>query len=393
MTKASRRRFSGRVSTTEGPSGYCFVLMPFRSDLDDVYDVIEKAAQQLGLACRRADKIYMAGLVLGQIFDEIRRADVVISDLTGRNPNVFYETAYAHMQKDPQQVILIAQSDDDVPFDLRPLRYLRYSNNQAGRRRFRVELREFLRQAITASPGVVIETIEGRVERTRRIAAECEALLRSGESAVSSLVVRNYAGLSALAIDDRELGIAEPADREYVRLLLRERDLCRRLIAQGAQWKLILCPPAENLVKRWDLLQPLALRYERLIAVLSERHVQPDDDCLLSDRCKFVVTVSREPYPHIWRQACLRRPSSPCYRELRSHYQGYRSSSGSSASARVRNDVRCRGGLHPGALRQEDDRGIPPGTSPPRRPNGDERTPSTISGGCARIGLKLAHGA
>jgi hypothetical protein len=51
-------------------------------------------------------------------------------DLTGKNGNVFYEAGIAHsLGKD---VILITQSADDVPFDLRHLRYIQYLNNGEG---------------------------------------------------------------------------------------------------------------------------------------------------------------------------------------------------------------------------------------------------------------------
>ncbi len=51
-------------------------------------------------------------------------------DCTGRNPNVFYEIGIAHTLG--REVILITQSDNDIPFDLRHLRYVRYLNNAQG---------------------------------------------------------------------------------------------------------------------------------------------------------------------------------------------------------------------------------------------------------------------
>ena len=49
----------------------------------------------------------------------------------GRNPNVFYETGIAHTLG--REVILITQSESDIPFDLRHLRYVAYLNNSEGR--------------------------------------------------------------------------------------------------------------------------------------------------------------------------------------------------------------------------------------------------------------------
>jgi hypothetical protein len=49
-----------------------------------------------------------------------RNARIVIADLNSRNPNVFYETGIAHTLG--RDVIQIAQSIEDVPFDLRAIR-------------------------------------------------------------------------------------------------------------------------------------------------------------------------------------------------------------------------------------------------------------------------------
>ncbi|NTU74475.1 hypothetical protein HGB07_10215, partial [Candidatus Roizmanbacteria bacterium] len=49
------------------------------------------------------------------------------ADLTGKNPNVFYELGLAHALAKP--AILIAESMDDVPFDLQSLRHLVYDKN------------------------------------------------------------------------------------------------------------------------------------------------------------------------------------------------------------------------------------------------------------------------
>jgi hypothetical protein len=69
--------------------------------------------------------------------DDIRRsiekARVVVADLTGRNPNVFYEVGIAHtLNKD---VLLLSQSMSDVPFDLRHRRVLVYDYTPKGCKR------------------------------------------------------------------------------------------------------------------------------------------------------------------------------------------------------------------------------------------------------------------
>lgn len=106
------------------------VMMPFGAEFAPVYKALQKAAKAVGLQCRRADDIWVHHQVIQDIVDLIVKAKVIVCDCSGRNPNVFYEIGIAHsFGKD---VILITRSADDIPFDLRHLRYLTYLSNKEG---------------------------------------------------------------------------------------------------------------------------------------------------------------------------------------------------------------------------------------------------------------------
>jgi nucleoside 2-deoxyribosyltransferase len=64
------------------------------------------------------------------IWKQINQAKVVIADLTFKNPNVFYELGLAHAIGKP--VVLIAQTIDDIPFDLRSVRIVIYTDSPKG---------------------------------------------------------------------------------------------------------------------------------------------------------------------------------------------------------------------------------------------------------------------
>jgi len=72
------------------------VLMPFRPDLDGVYAALSAAADDCSLRCERADDIWHHDVIIQDIVSLINRSSVVICDLTGKNPNVFYEVGIAH---------------------------------------------------------------------------------------------------------------------------------------------------------------------------------------------------------------------------------------------------------------------------------------------------------
>lgn len=106
------------------------VMMPFDASFSAVYTAIQGAADSAGMRCRRADEIWENPAIIQDVVSLIDRAKVVVCDCTGRNPNVFYEIGIAHALG--RDVVLLTQSEHDVPFDLRHLRYIRYLNNGEG---------------------------------------------------------------------------------------------------------------------------------------------------------------------------------------------------------------------------------------------------------------------
>lgn len=121
----------------------CFVLMPFRDELRPVYeDHVKRTVEQLGLRCRRADDIFRNTAIIEDIWEQINSARVIIADLTDKNPNVFYEVGVAHTLG--KEVVLITQSIEDVPFDLRHLRHILYTYTPRGMDTFEQQLRNTL---------------------------------------------------------------------------------------------------------------------------------------------------------------------------------------------------------------------------------------------------------
>lgn len=114
------------------------VMMPFDAGFGAVYDTLRATVERTGLRCRRADEIWENPAIIQDIVSLIDKSRVVVCDCTGRNPNVFYEIGIAHTLG--REVILITQTDADIPFDLRHLRYVRYLNNAEGREQLSVQL-------------------------------------------------------------------------------------------------------------------------------------------------------------------------------------------------------------------------------------------------------------
>lgn len=102
----------------------CFFIAPIgdegtetRKRSDQILKhIIEPAANEAGYQAIRADKISEPGNITSQIVQHLIDDDLVIADLTGKNPNVFYELAVRHTLK--KAVLQIIQSGEPIPFDV-----------------------------------------------------------------------------------------------------------------------------------------------------------------------------------------------------------------------------------------------------------------------------------
>src|SRR6185312_13473672 len=64
----------------------CFVLMPFGSYYDMYFnELYSPAIKDAGLDPERADSIFTTGTVMEQIWDRIKKASVLVAELTGKN--------------------------------------------------------------------------------------------------------------------------------------------------------------------------------------------------------------------------------------------------------------------------------------------------------------------
>ncbi len=133
-------------STIKPKAGKCFIAMPFAKEFDNVFACIRGAIEgpRLNYSCTRTDELFGGGHIIEDILLGIAECEFVVVDLTGRNPNVFYELGIAHMVKSVDKVILLSQSVDSIPFDLRPFRHIVYQSDDAGLEK----LHDSLEQAI-----------------------------------------------------------------------------------------------------------------------------------------------------------------------------------------------------------------------------------------------------
>ena len=120
-----------------------FVIMPLDEALKPVYELlIRPILEKEGFDVERADDIESQQNILKDILNKIRSSDLIVADLTDLNPNVFYELGIAHAFR--RNVLLLTQTIEEVPFDLRPYRLLEYNTHFAKIEDAREKLKNFV---------------------------------------------------------------------------------------------------------------------------------------------------------------------------------------------------------------------------------------------------------
>jgi hypothetical protein len=139
----------------------CFVIMPFRPEMDEIYQVVRETleAPRHGFECSRASDFMSGRHVMEDILRGIGEAEVVIADLTGANPNVFYELGIAHTVREPDTVLMLTQDIATVPFDLRPFRCIEYTQSIRGARELSSKLSSAIEEI--AEHCILVEITEG----------------------------------------------------------------------------------------------------------------------------------------------------------------------------------------------------------------------------------------
>jgi hypothetical protein len=200
--------------------GYCFFVMPFAKEFNDVYSTIRSALQQeeLAVECHRADEIVGGGEVMADVLRNLAEAELIIVDLTGDNPNVFYELGIAHTLRCKEAVVLIRQTTADVslerkiPFDVQHYRRIPYQPGPDGLLELGNKLAEMVRNDILptrftfdlgegeSSQPVEISGEDGRSSYSFQI---CDVHLTRDRAARFRLDVHQHESEAPIRISDR----------------------------------------------------------------------------------------------------------------------------------------------------------------------------------------------
>lgn len=145
-TEVEEKKFDDMLKAYINSERKVFIIMPFASDFDDVWrGGIARACNASHIGCLRVDEIRLSTWINEDIKDYIEKADVVIADITGSNPNVMFELGWA-LAKGKEPIVIRRQDDPiKIPFDVHGIRHIAYLNTWSGIERLHREICKYIK--------------------------------------------------------------------------------------------------------------------------------------------------------------------------------------------------------------------------------------------------------
>ena len=139
----------------EAKKPVCGIVMPI-SDCDglkeshwhDVLQIITLAAEEEGLETRLVSETFDSNLIHKEILQNIYQDDIIICDVSGRNPNVFFELGIRMATQKP--TVIVKDDKTAYPFDMAPNRYVEYPRDlrHPAMEKFKAELKKSISNTI-----------------------------------------------------------------------------------------------------------------------------------------------------------------------------------------------------------------------------------------------------
>ncbi len=107
----------------------CVVLAPLDAGAARVRDTIARAVRELGLQVRDAAEASASASMVTTLTSWIDEADLVIADISRKNPNVMYEVGYAHALGKQTILLVDGSNERGVPDALSGNLFFTYSPN------------------------------------------------------------------------------------------------------------------------------------------------------------------------------------------------------------------------------------------------------------------------
>jgi len=158
---------------------YCLVVIPFASEFWPVFESIRATIENsTHYRCLRADSIVSTDTISKRVQWIIDSADLVIADISGNNPNVMMEVETAKEAGKP--LVIISQSSENVPFDMRSFPYIAYIPTKDGLAALQNNLVKVLNETLHLRGAIDISSVHPQT-LVATLGLTIEQVLESGE--------------------------------------------------------------------------------------------------------------------------------------------------------------------------------------------------------------------
>lgn len=105
-------------------------LTPFNKSGNQLFQTCQSILSDLDIFLQRTDNRVEKDDILMNIVSLIVQSEIVIANIDGRNPNVYYELGIAHTLGKPTILLSESSSLEDVGFDIRQKRIIIYHSKE-----------------------------------------------------------------------------------------------------------------------------------------------------------------------------------------------------------------------------------------------------------------------
>jgi hypothetical protein len=127
----------------ESDSNYVFVIMSFKKEYNDVYEAFVLAGKSIANNSIKIERIdsKRGGYVITDKIDAcIKKAGLIICDISENSPNVYYELGYSRAKE--KSIIMTAKKGTELPFDVRQYHTVFYDKTMELQKEIISELKE-----------------------------------------------------------------------------------------------------------------------------------------------------------------------------------------------------------------------------------------------------------
>ena len=139
-----------------------FMVMPFKDQIaeDAFTHSTRPIVESCGLKLIRADEIFSPNPVFDDILSSLEQAAIVLVDISGQNPNCFYELGVAHNMKRSRTIMISHDDYGKSPFDIAHFRIIKYQDTITGKTEYESTLKKTIHSILSGMPEIYADEFE-----------------------------------------------------------------------------------------------------------------------------------------------------------------------------------------------------------------------------------------